>query len=227
MKPEHDVGVGDGRALVAEAVAGGAGNGAGQLRPHAQQSALVDAGKRAAAGADLGDVDGGDLEHVAAGLDEAARGGDAVAELVFRRHAGPAVLDDDGLGRGAAHVEDDEIAFLAGSTQARCADHAAGRARCHHEHRLFAGRLDGREHAAVGGDDADRRLDADGARARLSRLCEIAAHGRRADRHSPPWCWCARTPCARAARPRRRRPAGAGKRSRRIASMRCSWAGLR
>ena len=106
---QHDVGVRHRRPLVAEAVAGRPRHGAGRLRPDLEQAALVDARERAAAGPDLGDVDGRHLQHVAAGLDEAARRGDAVAELVFRRHAGPAVLDDHGLGRGAAHVEHDEV----------------------------------------------------------------------------------------------------------------------
>ena len=172
---QHDVGIGHGRPVVAEAVAGRARHGAGRLRPDLQQPALVDARERAAAGADLGDVDRRHLQHVAAGLDEAARRRDAVAELVFRRHAGPAVLDDHGLGGGAAHVEHDEVGLAARGTQARRADHAAGRPRGHHEHRLLAGRLR-RQHAAVGGDHADRRGDADRAQPRLQVL-QIAAHG--------------------------------------------------
>ena len=169
-QPQHHVGVRHRRPLVAEAVAGRPRHGAGRLRPDLEQPALVDAGQRAAAGADLGDVDGRHLEHVAAGLDEAARGRDAVAELVFRRHARPAVLDDHGLGGRAAHVEHDEVGLAARRAQPRRADHAAGRARRHHEHRLLAGRLR-RQHAAVGGDHADRRGDADRAQARSPGSC--------------------------------------------------------
>ena len=60
-------------------------------------------------------------------------------------------------------------------TQARRADHAARRARGHHEHRLLAGRLR-RQHAAVGGDHPDRRRDADRAQAGFEVL-QVAAHG--------------------------------------------------
>ena len=55
---EHDMGVGQGRALVALAVAGGSGHRTRAFRADVQQAAAIDRGDRAAAGAD-----GGDLDH--------------------------------------------------------------------------------------------------------------------------------------------------------------------
>ena len=54
---EHDVGVGDGRFGAAAPVRGGAGLGAGRLGTDLQQAELIGAGERAAAGADLDEVD--------------------------------------------------------------------------------------------------------------------------------------------------------------------------
>ncbi len=107
---EQQVGVGDGRPIVAAAVAGRPGIGAGGFRPDQQQAAWVHGGQRAAARSDLGDVDRRHLEEIAAALDEAAGRAHALAELVFggqRRHA---VVDDRRLGGRAAHVEHDDVA---------------------------------------------------------------------------------------------------------------------
>ncbi len=197
---QHHIGVRHGRPVIAEAVACRSRHRAGRLRPDDQEAALVDAGDRTAAGADLGDVDRGHLEHVAAGLDEAARCRDAVAKLVFRGHAGAAVLDDDGLGGGAAHVEHDDIAVVARDAEPGRADDAAGRTGGHHQHRLFAGHIR-RQHAAVRGHDQDRRRDADGAKSRIRAAADSCAW-RQANRRSPPSCWCVHIPSFPAARRR-------------------------
>ncbi len=55
---EHDMRIGEGRALVALSVAGGPGPRAGALGADLQQPAAIDRGDRAAAG-----TDGGDLDH--------------------------------------------------------------------------------------------------------------------------------------------------------------------
>jgi hypothetical protein len=70
---------------------------------------LVDGRDRAAAGADLDHVDHRRLDRQAGALGEAvhARG------LQHRRDLGAAVLDQAGLGGGAAHVEGDHIGLPA------------------------------------------------------------------------------------------------------------------
>ena len=55
---EDEVGVGDRGLGAAEAVAGRAGHGTGRARPDGQGTARVEAGQRAAAGADGVDVEG-------------------------------------------------------------------------------------------------------------------------------------------------------------------------
>ena len=63
---EHEVGVGDDRIGRALAVAGRAGIGAGALRPDVKAAGRVAPGDRAAAGADLDDVDDRQLHRLAA-----------------------------------------------------------------------------------------------------------------------------------------------------------------
>ena len=87
----------------APAVAGRPRHGAGAHGPDAHQAVAADMGDRPAAGADGVDVDGGETHGKAR---------DAAAE----RHLRLAVAHEADVGRGAAHVEGDEIA-------------AAGRAR--------------------------------------------------------------------------------------------------
>ena len=90
---EHDIGVGRSRRGAAAAVAGRARHRAGALRADAQQSALVDPGDRAAAGADGADVDHRHLDRQAP-LDLEV-GGERDLTVDHRR----------AVGRGAAHVE--------------------------------------------------------------------------------------------------------------------------
>ncbi len=65
---EHEVGVGDGRAGAALAVAGRTRHRAGALRPDMQDAAGIDPRDRAAAGADAGDVEAVQRDAVAADL---------------------------------------------------------------------------------------------------------------------------------------------------------------
>ena len=109
---EQYVGVGDGGVLAAELVAGGAGEGAGALGADAEGAAAVDGGDAAAASADLGEVDGGDAEDVAAASEEAVADADAAADLVLGGLEHLAVLDDGGLGGGAAHVEGHQVGHV-------------------------------------------------------------------------------------------------------------------
>src|SRR6266567_1926454 len=55
-EPEHHVGIGHGSGGAAVAVAGGSRLGASALRPNVQDAARIDAGDRAAAGADAYDI---------------------------------------------------------------------------------------------------------------------------------------------------------------------------
>ena len=62
---EHEVGIGDGRLGAAPPVAGRAGHGAGAAGPDGQRAARVEAGDRAAAGADGVHVERGQSDRVA------------------------------------------------------------------------------------------------------------------------------------------------------------------
>src|SRR5205823_2123713 len=65
-----EIGVGDGGLRSAEPVAGRAGLGAGAARPDLQEPDLVHVRDRAAAGADLDQLDRRDADRQAAALDE-------------------------------------------------------------------------------------------------------------------------------------------------------------
>ena len=100
-QPEHQVGVGDGRLVAAAAVAGRTGIGAGALRADLEQPERVDMGDAAAAGADLDHVDRRDGDRQPAAFLEAV----AAVDLEQPGDQRLAVLDQAGLGGGAAHVE--------------------------------------------------------------------------------------------------------------------------
>ena len=112
---DHDVGIGRGGLDAAFAVAGRAGIGTGALRADAQHAAVVDPGDRAAARTDRDDV-----EH--------RRADRQSVNLAFRGQRRPAVLHQADVGRGAAHVEGDEILVTRARGLARGADHAGRRA---------------------------------------------------------------------------------------------------
>ena len=96
---EHHVGVGDGGRGATEAVAGGSGVGAGALRSNVQDAARIDARDRAAAGADADDV-------------EAVQRHTMAAHGSIHGQARAAADDERNVGRGASHVERDEVADL-------------------------------------------------------------------------------------------------------------------
>ncbi len=104
---EHDVGVADGRMRAAAPIGGGAGEGAGAVRPDLQCAAGIDPGDAAAAGADLGKVDDRHPHRVAGALQPAL--GRAAADLVLGGDGDLAVGDQARLGGGAAHVERNQI----------------------------------------------------------------------------------------------------------------------
>ena len=143
---EHEVGVGHRRFDAAAAIAGRARLRAGALGPDMEHAAVVDARNRAAAGADAGDVQA---------LQRHALAGDAPV----RRDRRLAADHERDVGRGAAHVEGNEVAvaqqpggvLAAGDAAGRTGEHAAGR----QPHRLGDGR-----NAAMRLDDQHRRARA-------------------------------------------------------------------
>ena len=161
---EHQIGVGDGRLVAAEPVAGRPGRRARALRPDAQ-AAVIDARDRAAAGADLENIHHGDLhrQRLVVAADQRLRGGQRLA-----------LVDDAGLRGGAAHVEGDGVVDAERMAERLRADDAGGRARFEHADALVlrlrrvvepAGRLH----------DQERAVEALAAHM-LVDLADIAAH---------------------------------------------------
>ena len=141
--PEHDVGIGDGRALAAMAVARGPRPRAGAVRADVQQAAGIEPGNAAAARADGMHVECRGLERAA--IDHAA-----VAELRL------AVLHEANIGTGAAHVERDDVGMAATRRHVdRAADAAAGPRKQRIDGALA--RLAGRHDAATRTHDERRR----------------------------------------------------------------------
>ena len=95
---EHHVGIGHGRLDAAVSVGGGAGDRARALGTDPEPSAPIDAGDGAAAGPDRVDIDHRHEDRVP-GDPRIARG--RLRETAF--------VDDADVGRGAAHVEGDEL----------------------------------------------------------------------------------------------------------------------
>ncbi len=83
------------------------GHRAGADRPDLQRAAAVDPQDRAAAGADLGEIDRRHFEGVAGARQEARAEHDAGADLVFGGTRHLAVLNERSFGGGAAHVDRD------------------------------------------------------------------------------------------------------------------------
>src|SRR5205807_8175952 len=103
---EQEVRVGDRRLTATEAVGRRTRVRARAARADFQQTDLVDGGDRAAAGADLDQLDGGDADRQPAALHEAllARGFEGVGGERL------AAVDERELGGGAAHVEREQVA---------------------------------------------------------------------------------------------------------------------
>ena len=110
---------------------------------------------RAAAGADLDQLDGGDADRQPAALDEAllprrleAVGGERLA-----------AVDQGELGGGAAHVEGEQIAAAVGAAEEGGGERARGRPRLEHLHRRALG-LGHVRQAAAREHEQERRRDA-------------------------------------------------------------------
>ena len=124
--------VGDGGLGAAALVAGRAGLGTCALRANANGAAGVDPGDRAAAGADLDDVDDGHHHRVAGVVG-------APANLVLGGRRDLAVEDQRALGSGAADVEVDDVGLAAAGADAGRPDQAGGGAGLDHRDRAGAG----------------------------------------------------------------------------------------
>ena len=141
---EDEVGVGHGCVGAALAVAGRPRHRAGAFRPDMQDAAGIDPRDRAAAGADARDVEAVQRDAVA-------------ADLAVHDQRRRAVHHQADVGRGAAHVERDQVF---GPDQARGIDAAgdpAGRSRQHGAGREPPG-LGDRRDAAMRLDDQRRPL---------------------------------------------------------------------
>ena len=124
---EDDVGVRDSRLGAAEVVAERPRGRAGAAWADLQRAAGVAPDDRAAAGADLGEVNGGNAQKIAASGEQSRTVHDSAADLVLGRPAYRAVLDDRCLGGGAAHVEGDQLVEPDPSSQRLGSDDTSGR----------------------------------------------------------------------------------------------------
>ena len=127
---EQQVGVGDGRLLAAQAVAGGAGIGTRASRPHLEQTELVDLRDAAAASTDLDHVDHRRLDRKPAASLEAMD----TRRFHHGGHVRRAALDEARLGGGAPHVEGDHIAIARLSAEERGGQPASGGSRLEQPH---------------------------------------------------------------------------------------------
>ena len=137
---KRQVGIGDGGACAAAAIADRPGHGTRALGADAQHARRVDRRDRAAAGAYGVHVD---HRHV---------NGHRVFELEVARDRRPAAEHERNVARRAAHVVGDDVAELAGEgarlhRRRRRRDHARGRARHHRRHRVLGD--DARRHGAA------------------------------------------------------------------------------
>ena len=156
--PQHQIAVRDGRRGAAAAVTNRARIGAGALRADLRRAAGVQPADRAAAGADLGQIDRRQFQHVA-GADQQPRSGHHAAADLDRLGAQDlAVLDQAGLGGGAAHVEGDDPRLVQPPRQRRTADDARGGAAFDDVRRRRGGER-GRGQAAVRLHQLQRRID--------------------------------------------------------------------
>ena len=140
---ERHLRVGGGGLSSAAPVAGGAWVGAGGLRAHAVDAALVDVGDGAAAG-----TDGVDIDHRDHGLVVADLGVEQVA------HPERAVGGHADIRRGAADVEREHIVVAGHLAGPDAADQPRHRPRHHQVDRAAGGTVRGR-HAAGGLHEAD------------------------------------------------------------------------
>ena len=106
---EDDIGISQRRHRAARVVAYRSGRRARALWAHLQCATAVDPYVRSAAGTDLGQVDGWHFQSVAGARQQSRAGHDAGTDRVFLGAHHLAILDHRGLGRGATHIEGDDL----------------------------------------------------------------------------------------------------------------------
>src|SRR5262249_3073428 len=113
---QDEIGIGDGGLGATQSVAHRARLGAGALRPNTKRTHLS-AGDRPAAGANLLDIDHGNLHRQPGGI---------AADEGAPRHQYAAVMDDARFRSGAAHVECDRVLARDAIAERLSADDAGG-----------------------------------------------------------------------------------------------------
>ena len=148
--PEHDVRVGDCGLLAAEAVTDGAGHGSRTPWADLEGAGGIEPREAAPTRPDLGDVDGGDPDELAAAPEQSAPGRQLSADLVLlaARHA--AALDQRRLRGRASHVERDHVLEPERLRKPERCDDARRGSRLE--------RVDGPDRRVGSGHDAARRL---------------------------------------------------------------------
>ena len=144
---QDEVGVGDGGLGPALPVARGGGIGASALRADPQHAARVHPRDGAAARPDLDQIDDRGADGIAGALGAVLRPGRG-ADLVLLGDAGGAVLDEPGLGCGAAHVEGQDVVESQDLAEVGGDDDPRRGSRLDHEHGLGARGLEGEDAAA-------------------------------------------------------------------------------
>jgi hypothetical protein len=155
---QHEVRVREGRLLVAEAVADRAGHRPRALRADPQAAAGVHPDQAAATRAHLRDVQRRHPQGVAAALEHPTADADPRPDLVLRHLERAPVLDNRGLGGGAAHVHRNQVRGAALRGEAHGRHHAAGRPGLDDLDGPAPGGA-GPDHAAVGLHHQQRRPD--------------------------------------------------------------------
>ncbi|MNM86914.1 hypothetical protein D3C81_990830 [compost metagenome] len=142
---EHEIGIRHGRIGAAQPVAGRPRLGTGALRPHFQQAQGVLVRNAAATGADLDQVDGGNADWQAAAFGKTFAPSRFEAEGDGRL----AILHQAQLGRGAAHVEGQQVWLCIAQAVVGRRDRASRGAGLEQLDRIALGLADMRQ-AAVG-----------------------------------------------------------------------------
>src|SRR4051794_28665294 len=173
---EVHVRVRDGRLFTAAPVARGAGLGTCASRPDLQTAGRVEPRDRAAAGADLGDVDRRDPQELAGTAHQPAAARQGASDLVLARAGDGTRLDQRSLGGRPAHVERDRVFEAEPRCHPERGDDAGCRARLEREHRP-ARRVAGGHDTARGLHDRQRRVDLRGVEPAPD-VGDVAAHQR-------------------------------------------------
>ncbi len=137
---QDQIGIGDRRVGTPQIVAHRSGKGPSALRSGLKRAAPVDPDDRAATSSHFRQVDRRYFEHVARAREQPGADHDAAPNLVLQRPRHLAALDQGCFGRGATHIEGNDIGQTEGARQGQGPNDAAGRAgfnNVHGFHRRF------------------------------------------------------------------------------------------